>query len=450
MGLVWYRNESNRFQTQLRSAVKEWYEGLGRWQRRISSLETRLGQGDGVDLSGVAWSAAKSLFVDRIGPIVTTGIRGCQWTDIDLDAYSAREGVLAGEICLDEDNMVQAIDTLNDEIYDATHWGWFPLPWKTNDEVVTQLRYHRDKIQESLNHLRSFARAVDGLFNDEIALAKAIATAVSSIRGGTITADGYSPAAGDGEKWLEDMQHYANTHPPPRNRRMVFDSPRYGGNQGDLTARWETMSDAEKKAIADIIRARFPGLTDDELGLVVAEMNSHGCGYVAGANAILEQYADRPGEFERIFNFPLYLPDGSVNFNALFADYWCWMQQERHADPTGPTIGTLPDGVKGYLEDHDIPVTTKDVTSPTLEVYAAMAKEGPVFVTVRPGPMFNMDGTLAQEPGGHAMMVTGQGCDSAGRPYLVVSSWGKQYYIYLDATHTGKPQNLLLTGVEFE
>ena len=50
----------------------------------------------------------------------------------------------------------------------------------------------------------------------------------------------------------------------------------------------------------------------------------------------------------------------------------------------------------------------------------------------------------------HAMVVTGQGVDAMGRSYLVVSSWGGEYRIYLGTMHTGAGEYIILSGVSFE
>jgi hypothetical protein len=54
MGLIWNRSESEAFQSRLAANLTTWDHALNLWKARLSSLETRLGFGPSVELSGQA------------------------------------------------------------------------------------------------------------------------------------------------------------------------------------------------------------------------------------------------------------------------------------------------------------------------------------------------------------------------------------------------------------
>lgn len=447
MGLTWSQYESQTFQTQLSHDVEVWKQGLRAWQFRLIALEVDMGSGPGARLTGQAWNTAKTLFIDRIQPIVMSCLSSCTWIGIHLQQYARYEfPLLDNGAYLSENNLQNSIDTLNDEIYDMTHWLWiFPSPWRNDDDDVVAARNQVSAIQRKLDELRTFARQVNGLFADEKALARSVQTAVDSINAGSISADGiYVPSIGDTEPWLGEVKDYTNIH--PRNPKPVYDTKgQYGGNQGwlDEALRNGFLSDEEIQQLLDIMHKYFPDLTEDDLQTVFNQMNNVGCAYIAGINTIIEQYADNPAEFERIFGFPLYKPDGTINFDLLFTDYWMYIQQQKDASPTGtpPRNGNNNPGgftetdyprLEDYLASYGVECQSSVQDSVTMDNYERMKEKGAVLIRVRPVFMYDQNGNLYEANGGHAMIVTGRGEDPTGRQYLTVSSWGAEYRLYLE------------------
>lgn len=211
MGLVWDQAESQSFQSQLRTNLEAWERALSQWKRRIDELSARLGSGE---LSSQAYNAVKSLFIDRILPIVTTGQSACYWTRIHLYEYAAAEIPLlddGGHV--NEDYLQTSVDYFSDEIYDMTHAWFFYEFWKVDDPEVVRLQKSLDSMNEKLTDLRTFSASVSGLFSGEISLTASLASAILSINKGTLSANGsYVPSSGDDESWLQMVKDYGNNH----------------------------------------------------------------------------------------------------------------------------------------------------------------------------------------------------------------------------------------------
>jgi len=444
MGLTWSQAESAAFQARLKADLAVWGQVLWHWRLRLASVEIFVGVGPGASLSGAAWNAAKTLFVDRILPIVESGQSVVTWTGIHLGQYAAAETPLLDDGgFLDEDNLVHAVDVLDRVIHALTHAPLIPPPLRDNNPVVHEVRRQRAKVQEKIDDLRLFSSAVSGLWSEEEAASSSMRSAIASISKGSLSSDGtYLPGPGDNEAWRNDLNDYRRNHPVNPDPVFGGHGP-YGGNQGSLASRWDHLTPEEQQAYMAIIRSYFPGLTDQEIRDVINQMNATGCGYVAGVNSIIARYANNPTEFERRFGFPLYAPDGSINYDRLFTDYWCWIQTHRPGtDPTGNTqdhapAGTYPTGddfLKDYLAEHGIKVTTVEESKGSAGSYSAFSNDhGTVFVSIEPIIFYDDNGKQVEAvPGFHAVTVTGEGVDSSGRTYWTVSSWGQHYRIYPD------------------
>jgi len=448
MGLVWSLSESVQFQQGLRSNVAVWGDGLALWETALAEIGVLVGSGPGQQLNGEAWNSAKTLFMDRVLPIVSTGLTACSWLVFHLNSYSGFvQPLIEKASYLDEDALRATIDTLNGEIsaLARAHSGFSRYG---PDAQIGQLRAQVEQIQDVIDSLVLFNQQVTGLFNSEIALSATMSAAVVSVSHGTISASGvYVPPPGDKEAWVQGLVDYDSTH--PRDPKPVFDpSGQYGGNQELLYRDWNSMPESEKKEIISFIRGYYPDLSTDDIRNVIGQMTKSGCGYIADVNSILAHFANDPAGFQGKFGFPLYKPDGTPNFNLLFTTFWCYVQFSRGIDPTGDSKKT-PDGIfptgggylKDFLQDHHVVVKTSSVGWATIADYDRMSRTaGTVTISGNPTILYDMNGATvpAQAVGGHAMVVTGQGTETSGRQYLVVSSWGKQYKLYPDVYGRGK------------
>ena len=212
--------------------------------------------------------------------------------------------------------------------------------------------------------------------------------------------------------------------------KMVFnESGEYGGDQGSPVKRFA--SDVDYQAY---MRSLL-GKKKTKILLYLEKYNSVGCGYMALANTIFVEYANRPKEFERVFGFPMYTCDASgnicYNFDYIVIDMY------NSSGMVGKS--TVPDDRKkileGYLNSKNIAVDVTKVKNSIVEIDEAL-NNGQIILRQRPVKLYKMDGALyANVAGGHAIVVTGV----SGDGNLIVSSWGKQFIVkpsdYPDYSH---------------
>ena len=225
----------------------------------------------------------------------------------------------------------------------------------------------------------------------------------------------------------------------------------YGGDQGSP----RKASKKEKQEYYEIIKKNNPDLelTSEQLTNYLEKVNSEGCGYVALINTIFCYYADDPEGFEKAFGYSMYNDNGQLNYNKLLIDLYSRMDNrdengkfDKYKDYNSKKDGPKKDynywtdtsgsGTSQYvreyylekfMEEHGVDVNVETDVSVTADNYNDITNSGKqVIIAYRNGNLYNMDGTVAQRiDGGHAMTVTGVTKDGK----LIVSSWGKQYYI---------------------
>jgi len=446
-----------QFQQNLRADNAIWNSGLESWATTLAEIGDLVGSGPNRELNGSAWNTAKTLFMDRILPIVNTGLNACSWIDFHLDSYAAYEWPLTEKATyLNEDTLRATIVMLQLAIIAAeaasVASGLFHprRPPVDNSGAIAQWRAQIDQMQDSINQLVLFSQQTSGMFDSEVSLSQTMSNAVTSVGHGTLSSAGvYVPSAGDAETWLQGLLAYDATH--PRNPQPVFsDIPgEYGGNQSSLSQKWESMTPSDQQSIINIILGYYPNLAGDDFKNVIGQMTKSGCGYIADVNSIMQHFANDPAGFQNKFGFPMYSPDGTVDFDLLFVDYWCFVQSSRGTDPTGNTKNNAPSGIfptgdgylKSFLQGHDVAITTQTKDWPTLADFDRIGHTADtVTISCDPTILYSMNGGTVPEQAvaGHAMVVTGQGNDPSGRPYLIVSSWGEQYKLYPDMYGPGK------------
>ena len=220
MSIIWDRRDSKAFQRALSSDLDIWDHALDQWESRVQSVADKLGSGPGAELSGAAYNAAKTLFLERVLPLVQSAHRCCRWTRQDLAEYAAAEFPLLDSASrLDEALLQQAIDETEDTVRRLTAW-WTDILWAAPweklklDRSVAALRLSISQLNNQLNALRAFAQRTRGIFNDEIRLTASLAAGVQSLGSGSLTADGvYAPPSGDYEAWLGQVDAYLEGHP---------------------------------------------------------------------------------------------------------------------------------------------------------------------------------------------------------------------------------------------
>lgn len=221
-----------------------------------------------------------------------------------------------------------------------------------------------------------------------------------------------------------------------RNESPYDDRGSYGGNQSSPLN--------HKEKMRDLVRKHFPEFTDAQIDDYLKKLENEGCGYVAICNTLFLQYIGREDDFEKTFGFPMYDENGDFNYDALVTDFYCatdnhnqkgilWWKHDSintKEDETNTVgKGTNRESRKYryemYMKDHGIDVEVKNVNiSP--KNYDSISQKGEIIVAIHPCVLYDGQGRKVVDiQGGHAMTVTGVTSDGM----LIVSSWGKKYYI---------------------
>ncbi|MBQ5398412.1 MAG: hypothetical protein IIU14_03125 [Ruminococcus sp.] len=229
------------------------------------------------------------------------------------------------------------------------------------------------------------------------------------------------------KSFIEGLFKYRDEDGVYRVDSILFDKwGQYGGDQGDMIYDYQK-NFLRRRKISKWIKEYFPDMTPEQISYYLARFNSEGCGYIAMTNTILMQYENDPKGFEKTFGFPMYDSNGDLNYDRLALDLYVYTDKNNLAVEFGN--GTYEEDwqniMSSYLGEKGVKVRTDIDVEVTPENFRQITESGgKVIVGLRYDNIYNNDGAHYIN-GGHAMTVTG--CTDDGR--LIVSSWGKQYYI---------------------
>lgn len=198
------------------------------------------------------------------------------------------------------------------------------------------------------------------------------------------------------------------------------DPPYYGGNQSNAKKRW---INGDREELRKVVKKYYPKYTDEEIEEFLIGMAAEGCGYMALTNTIFARFAGKEQEFEEIFGFPMCDENGNPNYDLVMVDLYC---SEDNKNSEGTSIDSREDIWENYLNDRGVKVDVVNHDKLTVEKFEELSTEGEIIVAVRPIRLRDENGKMVDDrDGGHAMVVTGVTEDGM----LIVSSWGKKYYI---------------------
>lgn len=227
-----------------------------------------------------------------------------------------------------------------------------------------------------------------------------------------------------------------------------------GGDQNGPYQMWRRGDAAEREMLRNLVHGyeEYTDYSDEEIEELLMKLNSEGCGYVAFANIIVDEYRRKEEEFEQIFGFPLFLGNvegtESVNYNPLIIDLYCASDNHNEVwdlpknrdvyDPDEDSSATSGRGTtqndriyrfERYMAGYGIDVKIENIECSTDEVYQKCREEAAqgnrVIISTCPVRLEDKEGEPAHMDGGHAMTVVGLKDD--GR--IEVSSWGEIYYM---------------------
>lgn len=217
------------------------------------------------------------------------------------------------------------------------------------------------------------------------------------------------------------------------NYKHVFDPEGlYGGSQ--------KKPELEPEKYASIVRKYHPEYDDEQVQKCLHLLRTEGCGYVAMVNTVFMRFYGEEEEYKKHFGFPMYTPEGKLNFNDLIVDFYCatdnhnrymWFdrvdpkEDETYENGFGTVVESREWRFETYMKNHGVPVNVRTISC-NLRYLDSFMKKGPVIVAVRPVVLYDKDANpVYASSAGHAMTVTG----SSENGLIRVSSWGEEYYI---------------------
>lgn len=222
------------------------------------------------------------------------------------------------------------------------------------------------------------------------------------------------------------------------SEKAGFSNGYYGADQGRPTNNVLIdgyLSDDESDYL-DIIIANTgkEDFSEDELKLYLDELNSHGCGYAAITNTIMEYYCNRPNgeqEFYEKFGFPIRKADGNLNFDRVIVDLYSKQNGLNHNSVNTESFSTI---LSQYMGDCGATIKVEKDVKVTATNYDNLVREGKQVVVMGWDFPLYYDETKSKKRvcGGHGMVVTGVTEDGL----LIVSTWGGKAYI--DPKDNGK------------
>jgi len=337
----------------------------------------------------------------------------------------------------------EGLRDVTDEIiaaYEQKRERYHEIEQATSQLLFTTGRELRAKAKIGLGHIREASAGMPNSFHSH-----ALTTWRRDIRDAKDRAD-----QGRMEYFLDIYRQLLETDDPVERQalldillqkmtdedimRMIYNvdgDHTYGGRQSNLGDRF-----LENAHFADFMRGLFPDKCDDEIRRFLSNPQNDdnpykkygrgfsqvGCGYIALANTVMFEFANRPDEFYEIFGFPLYRVDDEGNLFFNFEHFAVYL----YNDIGRIGRGTFPYRARSFFEDREIDVTITNRRF-SIDRIGEKIETGQIIIYQNPTILHRPSGGDPVKVGAHAVVVTG----IAENGDLIVSSWGRQYYIRL-------------------
>lgn len=400
--------------------------------------------------------------------IIIEAMRIANDTDIaDFRVLAVRVGVevLDGGTIFDQmENSLRMKEgyLVKEEIYrrkmrteeDALLYTYYCWKARQYESLADNSQRLYEKWREKTERFDEIAAETSGLFTDSGDIRILIQRGQSEI-GGAFRQGGY--ILNQDSEWRKQIQN--------AGVRLAMGYGDCGGDQNGPYMLWQRGLDSDRDYMRALIRGyeEYADYSDQEIGELLQKLDSEGCGYVAFANIVVDEYRRKEEEFEQVFGFPLFLENVNgyhyVDYNRLILDIYCasdnhkkiknaWQEydiydEEEDISPTNGRGTTAKDRkyrFERYMREHGVPVSLENIECSQDEVYQRCkeaAESGKrVIISTCPVRLEDEEGEPAQTDGGHAMTVTGLTDD--GR--IKVSSWGEKYYISPEDTDYAAPE----------
>lgn len=407
------------------------------------------------ELESESFEALKQQLEDYL--IIIEGMEAAN--QADASDYESLKG-LAGHEVLDGENIFRQMENaLNmKESYLAGEAGCKRKMAMAEDPILL-LYYHRKEGQYSRlaeNSQRLYERwrekserfdeivsATGHLFEDSKSISSWIQKGLLEVAG-AFQKGAYMPAWGS--EWRREIMN-AGVH-----LSMCYKDK--GGDQNGPYMLWLKGKNSDREDLRELVHSyeEYEDYSDEEIGELFMKLNSEGCGYVAFANIIVDEYRRKEEVFEKTFGFPLFIQNAAgetcVNYNRLIVDLYCasdnhnrMVSAGRQYDIYDPDedkspasgVGTTPKDriyrFERYAKAYGLAVKMENIECTPDEIYLRCKEEigqgKRIIISTCPVRLVDRADEPAYMDGGHAMMVTGLMDD--GR--IEVSSWGEKYYI---------------------
>jgi len=213
--------------------------------------------------------------------------------------------------------------------FDTDLIGEFNPGIETEKQQIIQLI---NELNKRLVDMNIYNDETQALYNDANDLATTLKQG-AKFSGSIIWLEGWQAPVGYADiSWLTVLAQQVSSawrNTIKESQRYVFNNEvdRYGGSQRGPYMYFMRNEDGWKEL--DSLLQRFPVFKDfgkDEERILLNRISDTGCGYVALANIIMENYYFRPDDFLHDFGFPLFRNEGSqtlLNYEYLIVEMYC-------------------------------------------------------------------------------------------------------------------------------